>query len=381
MKVPTKHILIKNALFGLVLAALLLPWLEQNEHFFNPKALGGVPPTSENVKFSLDKWRSAKFQEGQEAYISDHFGLRPFMVRFYNELFDQLFGEFKANGVIMGKNGYLFEENYLLAASGKDFLGADSIAQVVSELNFIKQDLAKQGKHLLVCLAPGKGSYFPEKMPSRFQYEKQLRNHPFFVKALQQARIPLFDIQSWFEAMKPNALYPLYPKTGIHWSSYGEYLVADSLIKQVSALSQKPFPTLKLLHVEQDSKPRDRDDDIELGMNLLRNLPDLKMSYPKFKIQPLKAGQKAPRVLVIGDSFYYGMYNWGMMQNVFEGGEFWYYNHERLVPGKETRYIEDIKNYAEEVGQFDVVVLLLTEANLPRFGFGMQQAYLRKDLK
>lgn len=381
MKVPTKDTIMKNVLFGLVLALLLLPWLEQNEHFFNPKALGGVPPTSENVKFSLDKWRSAKFQEGQEAYISDHFGLRPFMVRFYNELFDQLFGEFKANGVIMGKDGYLFEENYLLAASGQDFLGADSIAQVVSELNLIKQDLDKQGKHLLVCLAPGKGSYFPDKMPSRYKYEKQLRNHPFFVKALQQARIPLFDIQTWFEAMKPNTLYPLYPKTGIHWSSYGEYLVADSLIKQVNALSQKPFPTLKLLHVEQDSKPRDRDDDIELGMNLFRNLPDLKMSYPKFKIQPLKAGQKAPRVLVIGDSFYYGMYNWGMMQDIFEGGEFWYYNHERLVPGKETRYIEDLKNYAEEVGQFDVVVLLLTEANLPRFGFGMQQAYLRKDLK
>jgi hypothetical protein len=154
--------------------------------------------------------------------------------------------------------------------------------------------------------------------------------------------------------------------------------VTDSLIKKVSALAQKPFPSLKLTRIEQDHTPRDRDDDIELGMNLLRNLPDFKMAYPKFKVQPLKAGQKPPRVLVIGDSFYYGMYNWGMMNNVFEGGEFWYYNHERLVPGKETTYIKDIKNYSEEVGQFDVVVLLLTEANLPRFGFGMQQAYLRK---
>ena len=85
MKVPPKDTLLKNALFGLVLVLLLLPWLEQNEHFFQPRALGGVPPSSENVQFSLDKWRSVKFQEGQEAYIKDHFGLRPFMVRFYNE--------------------------------------------------------------------------------------------------------------------------------------------------------------------------------------------------------------------------------------------------------------------------------------------------------
>jgi hypothetical protein len=382
MKVPAKHTLIKNALFGLVLAALLLPWLEQNEHLFNPKALGGVPPSSENVKFSLDKWRTAKFQEGQEAYIRDHFGLRPFMVRFYNELFDRLFSEYQANGVIMGKDGYLFEENYLLAASGQDYIGPDSINELVQTLGLVQRDLRRRGKKLLVCIAPGKGSFYPDKMPAAYHYNGSTgRNYPDFIRVLKQQEIALLDIQDWFLRMKNTTPYPLYPKTGIHWSSYGEYLVADSLIKQVSALSQKPFPTMKLLRIEQDSKPRDRDDDIELGMNLLRNLPDFKMAYPKFKVQPLQAGQKAPRVLVIGDSFYYGMYNWGMMQSVFEGGEFWYYNHERLEPGKETRYIEDMKNYAEEVGQFDVVVLLLTEANLSRFGFGMQQAYLKKGLK
>ncbi len=378
MKVPPKDTLLKNALFGLVLALLLLPWLEQNEHLFNPKALGGVPPTSENVKLSAVNWRSAKFQEGQEAYIKDHFGLRPFMVRFYNELFDRLFDEYQAKGVVMGKNGYLFEENYLLAASGRDFLGLDSISSLVKQLSLVQEGLSKRGKQLLVCLAPGKGSYFPDQMPSRYQLEKQLRNHPYFSMTLQDAQIPVFDIQSWFLQMKATTPYPLYPKTGIHWSSYGEYLVADSLIKRLAHLSQKPFPYLKLSHIEEDSQPRDRDDDIENGMNLLRNLPDFKMAYPQFKVQPLRAGQKPPRVLVIGDSFYYGMYNWGIMEHVFKGGEYWYYNHERLVPGKATTLVEDFKDYRSKIHAFDVVVLLLTEANLPRFGFGMQQMYLGK---
>jgi len=379
MKVAPKDTILKNALFGLVLALLLLPWLEQNEHIFEPKPLGGVQPNSQNVKFSAAQWRSAKFQEGQEAYIRDHFGLRPFMVRFYNELFDRLFGEYQANGVIMGKDGYLFEENYLLAASGQDYIGPDSINELVQTLGLVQRDLMKSGKKLLVCIAPGKGSFYPDKMPDAYHYNGSTgRNYPEFVRYLIAEKIPLFDVQDWFLKMKATVPYPLYPKTGIHWSSYGEYLVADSLIKQVSALSQKQLPSLKLLRIEQDNKPRDRDDDIELGMNLLRNLPDFKMAYPKFKVQPMKAGQKAPRVLVIGDSFYYGMYNWGMMQHVFAGGEFWYYNHERLVPGKATAFIEDIRDYAKEVQQFDVVVVLLTEANLPRFGFGMQQAYLRK---
>jgi hypothetical protein len=378
MKVAPKNTILKNALFGLVLALLLLPWLEQNEHIFEPKPLGGAQPSSENIKFSSAHWRTAKFQEGQEKFISEHFGLRPFMVRFYNEVFDRLFGEYQANGVIVGKHGYLFEEGYLLAASGQDYIGLDSINELVQTLALVQRDLKQSGKELLVCIAPGKGSFYPDKMPDAYRYNGSTsRNYPDFIRKLVAEKIPLFDVQDWFLKMKATAPYPLYPKTGIHWSSYGEYLVADSLIKQVSALSQKPLPKLKLLGIEQDTKPRDRDDDIELGMNLLRDLPDLKMAYPKFEVKPLSVGKKAPKVLVIGDSFYYGMYNWGMMQHVFEGGEFWYYNHERLVPGKATTYLKDLKDYKSSVKEFDVVILLLTEANLPRFGFGMMPTYLK----
>ncbi|MDP4738628.1 MAG: hypothetical protein NWS19_00555 [Crocinitomicaceae bacterium] len=377
MAAPQQHTRIKKALFIVALALLLLPWLEQNEHFLKLAPLGGAQQLAPNVAFSAQNWKSTTFQEGQQAYVRDHFGARSFFIRLYNELNDQLFGEFKANGVIRGKDGYLFEENYLLAASGKDFLGADSIGVLIAQLQQIEQSLQQKGKHLLVCLAPGKGSFFPQKMPSSYRYEKQLRNHPYFAKAIQEAKIPLFDIQSWFEAMKPSAPYPLFPKNGIHWSSYGEYLVADSLIRRVGHLSKHPFARLALQRIETSTQLRDRDEDIELGMNLLRNLPDFQMAYPKFEIVK-KIDKKAKRVLVIGDSFFYGMYNWGIMEQVFADGQFWYYNNEILVPKAQTRLVETLPHYRREVEKFDVVVLLLTEANLPRFGFGMQQAYLRE---
>lgn len=373
-----KYQKIKNLLFGLVLLLLLLSWIEQNLHFIQLKPLGGEQPTIEKSPFTANNWRSGVFQEGQEVHVNQRFGLRPFMVRLYNEIFDRLFDEYQAKGVIMGKDGFLFEENYLLAASGRDFLGADSILLLADKLALIQQNLASQQKQLLVCLAPGKGSYFIDKMPSAYSRKNKERNHPEFVKALSQRKIPLFDIQTWFLNLKAKTPYPLFPKTGIHWSSYGEYLVADSLIKRVAELAQKPLPHLQLLSIEQDSNPRDRDDDIELGMNLLRDLPDFKMAYPKFRIVPLNADQKAPKVLVIGDSFYYGMYNWGMMEHVFVNGEFWYYNHERLIPKMPSSNVSELTNYAAKVQEFDVILLLITEANLPRFGFGMIESYLNK---
>ncbi len=372
-----KNNIFKNGLFLTVIFLLLFSWLEQNEHILKLRPLGGVQPTSENIKFSVKNWNTAKFQEGQEAYIKDHFGLRPFTVRLYNEIFDRLFGEFMANGVVMGKEGFLFEENYLLAASGKDFLGRDSIQRLVKSISSVQEALNKNGTQLLICLAPGKGTFFRDKMPSKYKVSNNnATNFSEFVSELYRAKVPLFDVQTWFMNLKPRTPFPLFPKTGIHWSSYGEYLVADSLINRAAFLTKKSIPTLKLLRIEQDLHPRDRDDDIELGMNLLRDLPDFKMAYPKFEIIPIDNEKSLPKTLVIGDSFFYGMYNWGMMEHVFKGGEFWYYNHERLIPGKETTFIDQLNDYRAEIQKFDLVILMLTEANLPRFGFGFMQSFL-----
>ncbi|MEN9700027.1 MAG: hypothetical protein RLZZ301_1225 [Bacteroidota bacterium] len=365
---------LKQVLFALAMGLLLFPWLEQNEHWLTLAPLGGAQQLAENPKFSINNWKKGSFQEGQEAYVRDHFGARPFFIRFYNELNDRLFGEFKANGVIRGKDGYLFEENYLLAASGNDFLGQDSIRLLVGQLQALHLELAAQHKHLLVCLAPGKATFFPDKIPAPYRWEAQQRNHPYFVKAIQQAGIELFDIQRWFLSQKSTARYPLFPKNGIHWSSYGEYLVADSLIKRTNALAHFPYPSLSLTRIDKSKQMRERDEDIELGMNLLRNLPDWEMGYPQFKITK-RTQAKGPRVLVIGDSFFYGMYNWGMTRDVFAGGQFWYYNNEILEPGMPTKLVSDLPNYKAAVNQFDVVIVLLTDANLPRFGFGLLQNY------
>ncbi len=51
--------------------------------------------------------------------------------------------------------------------------------------------------------------------------------------------------------------YPLFPRTGIHWSRYGEVLVADSLLRLIGGMGAG----LEITHVEPSRSMRETDDD------------------------------------------------------------------------------------------------------------------------
>ncbi len=165
--------------------------------------------------------------------------------------------------------------------------------------------------------------------------------------------------------MKSTSPYPLFPKTGIHWSKYGEVVAADSIIKYINSIQrEKKVPELMIGDIETSINIRGNDDDIEKGMNLLFDIGDLQMGYPKFKVQKDSDAGTA-KVLTIADSYY-----WGLSKDAFNEGQFWYYN-KQIYPDSYTTpvNVKDI-NIIEEVEKNDVVILLSTDANLNKFAFG-----------
>ena len=64
------------------------------------------------------------------------------------------------------------------------------------------------------------------------------------------------------------------------------------------------------------------------------------------------------------------MFNWGCSRDVFNNGQFWYYN-QQIYPEsfKNPTNVEDI-DLLQEVEKNDVILLLSTDANLYKFAFG-----------
>lgn len=362
---------VKNVLFASIISLLFLPMIQQKTKLIDLKPLSGSFETLKNPYFSSHDWFEGKYQTEQQNYLNQSIGFRNFFVRLYNQMHYTLYNQAKANGVVIGKEGYLYEENYIKAHLGIDFIGEDKIREKTEKLKRISATLKGKGIDLIILLAPGKGSFYPEFIPKYYHPKsRSTTNYGVYKRALLEAEVHLLDFHSWFNKLKNTAPYPLFPKTGIHWSKYGEVLAADSLINYINSIrKEKSIPHLRISDIITSTTIRDSDDDIEKGMNLLFGIEDLPMGYPHFEIQQNNSPNKV-KVLTVADSYYWGMFNWGCSRDAFNEGQFWFYNKQIYPDSYTTPVNVDAINIIEQVEKNDVVILLSTDANLYKFAFG-----------
>ena len=175
---------------------------------------------------------------------------------------------------------------------------------------------------------------------------------------------------------KAQSEEPIFPKGGVHWGEYGIAVALDSLSKHIEHIRGIKIPTIELEEVVYSDTLRRSDRDISDAMNLLTEWDFYKMPTPIYKIKHQNNDVK-PRLLIVGDSYGYGLTNSPIINEQYSNVEFWYYNRE-IKSGKKNHgiKIKDI-NVKEEINRFDVILLLSTETNLYRFDFGFAESYYK----
>jgi len=360
----------KKTLFYCIVIILMLPLLQMKTKLVKVQPLKGSFKTEEATSFSFTAWFNGTYSVEQEKYLNEHFGFRNLFVRIYNQIQYSLFREAKANGVIVGNDNYLYEEDYILAYLGRDFIGEKKIKNKVDKLIQIRDTLKTINIDLIVVLAPGKGSFYPEYIPEKYNpSNKTTSNYEIYRKTIIEQDLNLLDFHSWFISMKGSSQYPLFPKTGIHWSKYGEFLVADSIIKYIHSLNNEFFQSHIILDKINYSKNiLDTDDDIEEGMNLLFNIKDLKMAYPNFRFETKSISQL--KALTIADSYYWGLFNSGLSKHAFNNSQFWFYNEQIYPESYDASLNVDDIELQKTIESNNIIILLSTDANLHKFAFG-----------
>jgi len=361
--------IIGNILFYLIVALISLPLLQQLTGFAYVRPLKGSVKTDEPPVF--ENWFSGEFQQHADNYFNSNFGFRSSFVRLHNQIDYWLFDIVNAKNVLIGKDGYLFEYGYIKEYLGKNFLGKDEINNRIAKLKSVSDTLSKRNIDIVVLLAAGKASYFPEYFPDSLPSDsKTISNYDHFSYALDSAGLKFIDFNRWFVNMKDTSRYVLYTKGGIHWSKYGEYLVADSLIKYVENLKGVRLPYYDLIDIETSIIPRFRDNDIGQGMNLIFPHSAQEMAYPITQIV-VPDGATPITASVVADSYFWELYNEGLIGRIFSNGQFWYYNR-RIHSPDPGWYTSDVNtlDIRHETEKNDVIFILQTEATLYRFAFG-----------
>ena len=359
---------INKVLFIIILVILFAPMVQQWSRIVNETPLRGAIKEVQVPSFSWTNWFSGTYQATMEKYLNQHFGFRNAMVRLNNQIYYTLFGKAKANGVIIGKKGYLFERSYFDAYYGTDFLGKDTLNKELHKLKAIQDTMEAQGKTLLLVLAPGKATFFPEYIPDRFKKKKGPTNLQYYLKLSEKLNINHLNFSAWFVKMKDTARYPLYPETGIHWSYYGMALATDSILHSLEQIRHIDLPDIVWKGIKVSRKLRNTDRDIERGMNLIFPLPNHPMPYPQLTVDTV--GKIRPRALVIADSYYWQIYSAHIPQQVFSEQEFWFYNQQINPKRKDGVAWTNEVNLSNELQKKDIVILLCTEPVLKRLFWG-----------
>ncbi len=325
---------------------------------------------------NLKKWLDGDAQKEIEDDLLKRHILKPYLTRLDNQIAFSLFHHAKAKGSVVGKNNFLYDYEYIESYLGLNFIGRDSIEQVTERLKRVQDSLASLGIELLVLVAPGKGFYYPEYIPENWLSKgRHTTNYEVFIQSFRQREIEHIDFNDWFLQLKSHTPHTLYPKTGIHWSEYGESMVFDSLLHYIEQKDTFQFPQTIRTPLQQSNVALRKDDDIEEAMGLLFNIPDLPMTYPQWDLKQGNSPLNRPNVLVIGDSFYWELF-FRHAKDYFNNPSYWYY-FKRYYPETVQKFIkkENIPTEAT-LKDRDLVILWCSEMNLYKFPFGFDDAIL-----
>ncbi|NLL28976.1 MAG: hypothetical protein GX259_09285 [Bacteroidales bacterium] len=359
---------IKTILWITLFSALLFLFIQANYKIIKESELKGAIHKPEKPKLTIKKWFSGEFQKNQEAYLNETFGFRNSFIRINNQIAFSFFNKALANGIIIGKENYLYEKAYIDAFYGNDFVGIDSIQKRMEKLQFIQDTLQKLNKTFVLIFAAGKGSFYPEYIPDKYKSEKKRTNYETYLEFAKKLNIAHIDFNKYFLEQKDKSEYPLYPQYGIHWSYYGACLVADSILKYIERERQIDLASFYWDSVEI-AQPKNTDYDIADGMNILFKLKSFEMAYPKICFESDSNKSKVSS-LVISDSFYWDIFGSNLFYKSFSKNDFWYFNRHAYFADTNTDMEVEKLDLKDEIEKHDVIIIMATEATSPDLGWG-----------
>jgi hypothetical protein len=358
---------LKSVSVLLIQVVLLLSYFQNRTRLFNIEPLKGAITKVERVYISVQGWHNESYQKGKEAFLNQEFGFRNTLVRINNQLYYSLFRQAKANGVIIGREGYLFEEAYIKDYYGESFVGQKRVDSVVKRLISVDSVFKRMGKTLLVVFAPGKASFYPEYIPDRYQRVNDSTNYKSYRDAIAKSGLLFIDFNAWFISNKESSPFLLYPKTGIHWSDYGAVLAIDSINRYLATVRGYDPVDVYWNEFYQNDSVSQIDADIEAGMNILCSIDKPRLRYPK--LQYFEEGRDRIKLMNIGDSFFWNIFGKEVCKRIFDTTSFGFYFHEIHSPYVNGIMDRDQVDVRSLIAKHDVVMLLNTEGTMLNFPF------------
>ncbi|MFT5496812.1 MAG: alginate O-acetyltransferase complex protein AlgJ [Kiritimatiellia bacterium] len=363
---PCGKPLARHALFELIVFGgfCLLPMILQISR------LDRLIPSMELRSLATFPLRPEKMADVQEslieldAYLEDHFGGRPMWIRLNSRLYKAV-QDSASDAVVVGADGWLFlgETNQVLDR----YRGIRRFQPVQLEVwraEWVhrKTWLEDRDIPLYLAIIPDKHSIYGQHLPAR--YDQKGRVPTDALVAFMGDQFPILDLRIIMNLYAEKGGLPLYQKLDTHWTDWGSFLAYEEMMKWLRV----DFPAIKIIQASELDTPvgampsgglgrmlglnMTRENFAQLEMHTTRILSSRGESYRVDGIHTRSGATRAPRLLILCDSFVNGY----MAQFISESfSEVYYYHHGGMTFDKAI--IEEV--------QPDLVLYAVVERLIP----------------
>lgn len=371
--------------FASILAVLLAVLLQGLTHAVNTKPLYGYTDELDTVPLRFSTYYDGTFQKYFTDYAKENTGFREFLIRNYNQLSYSVFNKITNDNVVCGNNKELYLKMYLEEVTGQRLLQfypdveaakADAQRNVEATLRLI-DTLQQHGTAFLFVFAPSKTAVYPEFMPA--SYQRQIAGfslEEYYIQLFKENNIPYIDFLSYFKSIKGSFPYPLYTRTGTHWSEACIPMVADTLFRTLETLTGYQLPSIETLDSNITTDYSVQDGELEDQLNLLFPIDKPALPRPVMALTDT-AGKDRPNLLVIGDSYFIQLRH-SCFVDAFNHWDYWKYNRDiasssKAYNGREVKYLIEAPKVLKEA---DIVMAVFTAPCFYQYLYGFTDSAL-----
>lgn len=350
-------------LFIATIALFCLIFIQSIWHPINFRPLDGATYKSDFPKLTLQSYKDNSFQRQLDKYSQENFGFREWAFRFYNQYLWSFYHKTNAKIVMEGKDGYLFENIVVkdhYQSLMYDHTDDTAVMKALFETEALRlwkvQELLKEHDiHIFVNMLPSKNDIYPEYMPVNICNDKPdgVHAYDYYKPRFEELGINHINNVTYYQDIKDKVDYPLFPKTGTHWTNIAASYSFDSIIEYMEVLGNR-----NLLNIEFSEKYIDKnrhpDDDLEQLLNLTFPIRPNKNYYVDVTTIPDSTAVR-PKLITIGDSFFWTISYNIPLDEIFNEYPYWYYN-STIYFDKKNHSTNDI-NFARELMSADYIML------------------------
>ncbi len=244
-----------------------------------------------------------------DAYVEDHFGFRPDLIRWNSYLRVNLLRASPIKSVILGKGRWLFYCSEALGDGNtmNDYMGMMPLRE--GELKVLKIRLeenrrrfSEKGIPYILVITPNKNTVYGEYLPERIENCKsRTRLDQFMEYMAANSDLRILDLRG--PLWEAKSVHPVYWETDSHWNSFGAYVGYRRIFEEFT----RHFPGSAPVEISGDIsvKPRPRGGDLAQMLFLTDLLSE--GNNTSFELRPSSV-PRLGKLLFRHDSFGDGLY-------------------------------------------------------------------------